>query len=116
MSSPLHLDVPPRPAPSATAHRALSAVYARAVRESGGLPDVKISVLERALAPVEAAGLAGVLRALWREGRVTLSLGDWSLADEETRRAAVELDGERYLLVRMEQDPAAEELSGSSAP
>lgn len=86
------------------------------MRASGGLPDVKISALGLALAPVEAAGLADRLRALWREGRVTLSLGDWSLADEATRRAAVELAGERYLLVRMEQDPAAEEPPASSAP
>jgi hypothetical protein len=39
---------------------------------------------------------------LWREGGAALSLGDWSLADEETRAAAVTLDGERYLLVRLE--------------
>lgn len=89
----------------------LLAAYARAVRESGGFPDVKISALQRALPSSAASSLPERLRALWREGQVTLSLGDWSLASEEMRKAAVELDGEHYLLVRFEEDPAAEEFS-----
>ncbi len=73
--------------------------YSRVVRESGGFPDVKIAGLQR----VAGKGpLAGRLVALWREGRATFSLGDWSLADETTRAAAVELDGEKYLLVRLD--------------
>ena len=77
----------------------LTEVYRRLVRESGGFPDVKIAALQA------AAGreLAAELIASWRRGEATLSLGDWSLADEETRAAAVELDGERYLLVRLEE-------------
>ena len=89
----------------------LLAAYTRAVRESGGFPDVKISALQRALPSAAASALPERLRALWREGQVTLSLGDWSLASEEMRKAAVELDGEHYLLVRFEEDPAAEEFS-----
>ena len=77
-------------------------VYRRLVRESGGFSDVKISALARALGPGVAVGLAERLKALWRMGDATLSLGDWSLASEETRAAAVELDGEKYLLVRLE--------------
>ena len=80
---------------------ALFAAYARLVRESGGFPDVKIAGLRRALGDA-AADLPDRLAALWREGRATLSLGDWSLADETTRAAAVELAGEKYLLVRLD--------------
>ena len=87
----------------------LLAAYTQAVRASGGFPDVKISTL-RASLPAESAGtLSERLRTLWHEGRVTLSLGDWSLASEEMRAAAIELDGECYLLVRFE-DPSAEPL------
>ena len=87
----------------------LLAAYTKAVRASGGFPDVKISALRAAL-PGESAGtLHEKLRTLWYEGRVTLSLGDWSLANEEMRAAAIELDGERYLLVRFE-DPVTEPL------
>ena len=80
----------------------LPMVYRRLVRESGGFPDVKISVLARALEPSAARGLPERLKAMWRAGEATLSLGDWSLASEETRAAAVEMDGEKYLLVRFE--------------
>lgn len=75
--------------------------YRRLVRESGGFPDVKIAHLRRVAGgvPVEAR-----LVALWREGRATLSLGDWSLADESVRAGAVELGGERYLLVRLDDE------------
>lgn len=88
----------------------LFSAYRQSVRESGGFPDVKISALRRALPTGEPAELSERLRALWREGRATLSLGDWSLASEEMRQAAVELDGERYLLVRIEDDPADADL------
>jgi hypothetical protein len=100
-------DVPPAPvavAPAAVAvtvsAETLFSTYLRLVRESGGFPDVKISRLHRALG--QPTDLADRLIDLWREGRADLSLGDWSLADEETRSAAVTLDGERYLLVRLE--------------
>ena len=97
------LHAPPAPAPVAADD--LMNVYRRLVRESGGFPDVKIAGLARGVGPAGARGLAGRLTALWRSGDVTLSLGDWSLASEETRAAAVELDGEKYLLVRFEETP-----------
>ena len=78
--------------------------YSRLVRESGGFPDVKIAHLRRVVE--NPAALADRLVTLWREGRATLSLGDWSLADATTRAAAVELDGEKYLLVRLDDVPA----------
>ncbi len=78
------------------------------MRASGGFPDVKISALQHALGPSGATALAAHLTALWREGRATLSLGDWSLASEETRAAAVELDGEKYLLVRLDDEGTAD--------
>ncbi len=81
----------------------LGETYRRLVRESGGFPDVKISALRAALDPTAAGTLAAELVAAWRRGDATLSLGDWSLASEETRAAAVELDGEKYLLVRFEE-------------
>ena len=80
------------------------AVYERLVRESGGFPDLKIASLRAALDTATAGTLSGRLVEWWREGRATLSLGDWSLADAATRAAAVELNGERYLLVRLEKD------------
>ena len=94
----------PVPAPAEAAgdtpdDAALFAAYARLVRESGGFPDVKIAHLQRVAG---GTPLADRLAALWREGRATLSLGDWSLADEEARGATVELDGEKYLLVRLD--------------
>ncbi len=84
--------------PTEEAPKALGEVYRRLVRESGGFPDVKISALQAAA----GRALAAELIASWRQGEATLSLGDWSLATEETRAAAVELDGEKYLLVRFE--------------
>ena len=80
----------------------LFTVYARLVARSGGFPDVKIAALRAALDTASARTLTGRLVDLWREGRATLSHGDWSLADEETRSGGVELNGERYLLVRLE--------------
>ncbi len=85
---------PPAPA------EGLMGVYRRLVRESGGFPDVKIAQLARGIGPAAARGLSEHLTALWRAGDAVLSLGDWSLANEETRAAALELDGEKYLLVR----------------
>lgn len=100
---------PVDPAAAATSLTELLAAYKRAVRVSGGFPDVKISTLRASLAGESAGSLDQRLRTLWSGGLVTLSLGDWSLASEEMRAAAIELDGERYLLVRFE-DPAAEPL------
>ena len=93
---------PPIAPGSETAPEDLFAVYARLVERSGGFPDVKIAALQAALNAGSTGALTGRLIGLWREGRATLSQGDWSLADEATRAAAVELNGERYLLVRLD--------------
>ena len=104
------------PAPVEAAADDLMGVYRRLVRESGGFPDVKIAGLARGVGPAGARGLAGRLTALWRGGDVTLSLGDWSLASEETRAAAVELDGEKYLLVRFEGTSGGEPQCRADGP
>lgn len=90
-------DVPP------AGPEGLLGVYTRLVQGSGGFLDVKIAGLRAALGPAEGDALPARLVALWREGRATFSQGDWSLADEATRAAAVEVAGERYLLVRLEE-------------
>ena len=89
----------PAPVPSD-----LFAVYTRLVRQSGGFPDVKIAVLRAALDPESSDDLPRRLIGMWRAGGATFSQGDWSLADEATRAAAVLLHGERYLLVRLEEE------------
>ncbi len=88
------------PADAPAPAEGLMEVYRRLVRESGGFPDVKIAQLARGVGPTAAHGLPERLTASWRVGDAVLSLGDWSLANEETRAAALELDGEKYLLVR----------------
>ncbi len=90
------------PEPPAVNRDSVLTAYYKLVRESGGFPDIKISALQKALGPAAPGKLAGVLIDLWREGAANLSLGDWSLASEEMRAAAVELDGEQYLLVRID--------------
>lgn len=40
------------------------------------------------------------LRQAHRDGRVVLSLGDWSIAGEDERRGLIEMHGQRYLQVR----------------
>ena len=91
------------PAPTPGEAEMLDDAYRRLVRESGGFPDVQISTLQAALGPAAEAGTLGTeLLARWRRGQATLSLGDWSLAGEDARAAAVELNGEKYLLVRLE--------------
>ena len=95
---------PPGEATEGADDAALFEAYRRLVRESGGFPDVKIAHLRRAAGD---AALPVRLATLWREGRATLSLGDWSLADEAARAGAVELDGEKYLLVRLDDASSA---------
>lgn len=65
-----------------------------------GFPTVAISALQRESgAPLEA--LQAWLRAEHQAGRAVLALGDWSLADSEKRRAAIEWLGQPHLLVRL---------------
>jgi hypothetical protein len=41
------------------------------------------------------------LLAEHQHGRAVFGLGDWSLADAETRAGLIELRGDRYLFVRL---------------
>lgn len=75
----------------------------RAYRElvqGTGFPAVEIVALQQG-AGVIADELKEWLLGEYRAGRALLSLGDWSLADEAARAAAVELGGEKYLRVEL---------------
>jgi hypothetical protein len=70
------------------------------IAEQTGFPAVPISSLQQGCAvPLDA--LKSWLVEEYKNGRAVLSSGDWSLADETKRAAAVEINGERYLLVRL---------------
>jgi len=72
----------------------------RVLAEHSGFPSVKIAALQRE----SGAALTVLHRWLMEEhqqGRAVLSFGDWSLSDEAARVAAIELRGERYLLVKL---------------
>ena len=73
--------------------------YDTVVRGSG-FSDVLVSDLQRTSAlPLDA--LQPFLLAQSRAGRVAPSRGDWSLADAAAREAALYLEGEPYLQVRL---------------
>ncbi|MEA3209098.1 MAG: hypothetical protein QOE70_2155 [Chthoniobacter sp.] len=72
----------------------------RTIASHTGLPAVRISALHRAV-DLPLGDLQRWLVNEYQQGRAVLSFGDWSLADEATRAAAVEVGGERYLLVRL---------------
>ena len=75
--------------------------YHELVRRTG-FPDVEIAALQSAAhAPLDT--LKEWLRAEHRSGRAVFGLGDWSLASESVRAAVIEMRGERYLLVRLEE-------------
>lgn len=64
-------------------------------------PAVSIGELAKE-AGVSIDTLKAKLVALHKAGKVILSTGDWSLADEQTRAGAIEIGGDRYLQVRPE--------------
>jgi DNA-binding HxlR family transcriptional regulator len=74
----------------------------RVLAEQSGFPSVKIAVLQRE-SGTQLAALQRWLRNEYQQGRAVLSFGDWSLSDEATRAAAIELRGESYLLVKLQQ-------------
>ncbi len=78
---------------------AIREAYDALVRD-GGFSDVPISALQAACG-VALEALKEWLVARHRQGEATLSFGDWSLADETRRAAAVEMGGEKYLLARL---------------
>ncbi|MDQ3622357.1 MAG: hypothetical protein M3463_07705 [Verrucomicrobiota bacterium] len=67
-----------------------------------GFPAVEIAALQRATgAPLDA--LRPWLLDEYRQGRAVFSSGDWSLAEEATRAAALQVGDARYLLVRLQE-------------
>ena len=80
---------------------ALTVAYQELVRETG-FSDVRISALQhRSGAPL--AALKSWILAQSRAGKISPTRGDWSLADEAERAAAVEIAGEPHLRVRFLQ-------------
>jgi hypothetical protein len=69
-----------------------------------GFPAVEIAALQRE-SGAEMVALKTWLMGEHRNGRAVFALGDWSLADDTMRRGAVELRGDRHLLVRLESHP-----------
>jgi len=89
------------PADLAAEHRGRLLDVYRAAVVRNGFPDVEIFELhEQTGLPLDV--LKEQIVAERNAGRAVLSFGDWSLASAEARAAAVEIDGERYLRVRLE--------------
>jgi hypothetical protein len=72
----------------------------RELARDTGFPAVAIAALQRA-SGAAMEELKRWIKAEHRSGRAVLSFGDWSLADETKRAGAIELGGDRYLLVRL---------------
>jgi hypothetical protein len=66
-----------------------------------GFPDVEIAELQQELG-IPIPEVATQILEERDAGRAVLSFGDWSLASEKTRLAAIQIDGERYLRVRFQ--------------
>lgn len=78
------------------------AAYQR-LKQRLGYSNVEISELRReAGCPLDL--LKNFLLEESRQGRVVLSLGDWSVSSEETRSGAIELFGKPHLLVRLDEE------------
>jgi len=73
----------------------------RALVARTGFPAVEIVALHRETG-LPLHDMQAWLHAEHRAGRAVFGLGDWSLADDAARAAAIELRGERHLLVRLE--------------
>jgi hypothetical protein len=80
-----------------TRERVLTAY--REIVNATGLSNVLVEELRRHLqTPINK--LAEMLVQECRAGRAVLSRGDWLLASEATRAAAVHIDGEPHLIIR----------------
>lgn len=71
-----------------------------ALVQRDGFPSVEIAALQTQ-SQVELEALQRWLLDAYGQGQAVFSFGDWSLADEATRAAAISLHGERYLLVQL---------------
>jgi len=103
ISTPSSGTVPAQPDVDSSSSPSLNSriidAYQQLVRETG-FPAVPISSLrQESKAPL--ADLHEWILSRRDRGHAVLSLGDWSLADEQRRAAAIEIEGERYLLVRL---------------
>jgi len=74
----------------------------QALVDDSGIPSVKIETLRQDTG-LPLPELQQWLLEEYHHGRAVLSFGDWSLSDEAARSAAIELRGERYLLVRLRE-------------
>lgn len=81
---------------------AVLAAYQR-LKNRLGYGNVEISELRRE-AGCAMAGLKDFLIGESRRGRAVLSLGDWSVSNEETRDGAIDLFGKPHLLVRLDAE------------
>ncbi len=75
------------------------------VKARTGFSNVEIYELQRELG-VDMEAVKTFLLEESRQGRAVLSLGDWSLSSEETRSGVIEIQGNRYLLVRLNETDA----------
>jgi len=85
----------------------------RKVKACVGFSNVEICEILKELG-VKMTMLKAFLLEESRQGRAVLSLGDWSLSSEETRAAAIEIQGNRYLLVRLNEAEYADRKNFNS--
>ncbi len=104
----LHVSALPEPArPEATDDapaldtRRLQQAY-RQVAAQYSYPDVPIARVHRASGGELSQFKAALLQAC-REGLAVASIGDWSLASDEERGAAIEINGRPHLRIRFRQ-------------
>jgi hypothetical protein len=97
----------PESAPPPFTPPKLLEVYQQLVQRNG-FPDVEIFELnERLGLPLDF--LRAQILAEYEAGRAVLSFGDWSLASPETRSGAIEINGDRYLRVRFQDEQHADD-------
>ncbi len=80
----------------------------RQIVQRNGFPDVEIFELHERLG-LSLATLRAQILAEYEAGRAVLSFGDWSLASPETRSGAIEINGDRYLRVRFQDEQHVDE-------
>jgi len=90
----------PAQAIDANSGESIRGSYDDLVRLSG-FPDVEIATLQQHTR-VPMSDLKDWLLAEHKNGRAVFGIGDWSLADEQTRAGVIDMRGDRYLLVRLE--------------
>jgi hypothetical protein len=81
--------------------------YRRLVQRNG-FPDVEIFELHESLG-LPLPEIRAQILAEYEAGRAVLSFGDWSLASPETRSGAIEINGDRYLRVRFQDEQHVDE-------